>query len=175
MRVVYTLTGGTKLLLVFPSVKTFGGLAHYYFSKNFIDMIVKISEDKKDVVNPKDIFEILSSVLKKEDKVDQDKEHFWVFHLDVRNRIKVLELVSLGSLNASLVHPREVFTRAVGERSAQVIIAHNHPSGEPTPSEDDIVLTKRLVKAGEILGIELLDHIVITQSSFTSFKEKSLI
>lgn len=138
-------------------------------------MIIKISEDKKDVVNPKDIFEILSSVLKKEDEVDQDKEHFWVFHLDVRNRIKVLELVSLGSLNASLVHPREVFTRAVGERSAQVIIAHNHPSGEPTPSEDDIVLTKRLVKAGEILGIELLDHIVFTQSSFTSFKEKSLM
>ena len=138
-------------------------------------MIIKISEDKKEIVKPDDIYRILTDFLKSEDKVDQDKEHFWVFHLDCRNKIKLLELVSLGTLNSSLVHPREVFTRAVGERSAQIIIAHNHPSGEATPSEDDISITKRLVKAGEILGIELLDHIVITQSSFTSFKEKSLI
>ena len=83
--------------------------------------------------------------------------------------------MSLGILNSSIVHPREVFTRAVGERSAQVIIAHNHPSGDPHPSEDDITVTKRLAKAGEILGIELLDHIIVTQSGFTSFREKSLM
>lgn len=138
-------------------------------------MIIKISEVKKDILQPKDIFEILSSILKKEDTVDQNKEHFWVFHLDCRNKIKMLELVSLGILNSSIVHPREVFTRAVGNGVAGIIIAHNHPSGEATPSEDDISITKRLVKAGEILGIELLDHIIITQSSFTSLKAKSLI
>ncbi len=138
-------------------------------------MIIKVAENRNLVLSPKDIYQILSDCLRSEDKIDQDKEHFWVFHLDCRNKIKLLELVSLGTLNSSLVHPREVFTRAVGERSAQVIIAHNHPSGESNPSEDDISLTKRLVKAGEILGIELLDHIVVSSNSFTSLKEKSLI
>jgi len=140
-----------------------------------MDMIIKISEDKKEIVKPDDIYRILTDCLKSEDKVDRDKEHFWVFHLDCRNKIKLLELVSLGTLNSSLVHPREVFTRAVGERSAQIIIAHNHPSGEANPSEDDIALTKRLVKAGELLGIELIDHIIVVNSSFVSFKAKSLI
>ena len=138
-------------------------------------MIIKISEDKKEIIKPEDIYRILRDCLKSEDKVDRDKEHFWVFHLDCRNKIKLIELVSLGTLNASIVHPREVYTRAVGERSAQIIVAHNHPSGEAKPSEDDISLTKRLVKAGEILGIELLDHIVVSSNSFTSFKKKSLI
>ena len=162
-------------MLIDPSAKSLQTFAHYYFSKNFIDMIIKISEERKDVLKPEDIYRVVREVLQAEDKVDQDKEHFFVFHLDCRNRIKLLELASLGTLNASLVHPREVFTRAVGERVAQVIIAHNLPSGESTPSEDDISLTKRLVKAGEILGIELLDHIVVGHNSFTSFKEKSLI
>jgi len=68
-----------------------------------------------------------------------------------------------------------VFTRAVGERAAQIIIAHNHPSGEITPSEDDLIITKRLVKAGEILGIELIDHLVVTAIGYTSLKQKGLI
>jgi len=138
-------------------------------------MIIKISENKKEILKPTDIYQILSDCLKSEDKVDRDKEHFWVFHLDCRNKIKLLELVSLGTLNSSLVHPREVFTRAVGERSAQVIIAHNHPSGIAEPSDDDLSLTKRLMKAGELLGIELIDHIIVTNSSYISLKEKSLI
>ncbi len=138
-------------------------------------MIIKVAENKNLVLSPKDIYQILSDCLRSEDKVDRDKEHFWVFHLDCRNKIKLLELVSLGTLNSSLVHPREVFTRAIGERSAQIIIAHNHPSGEAKPSEEDIFLTKRLVKAGHLLGIELLDHIILISGSFMSFKEKSLI
>ena len=138
-------------------------------------MIIKISEDKKEILKPGDIYRILTDCLKSEDKVDQDKEHFWVFHLDCRNNIKLLELVSLGTLNSSLVHPREVFTRAVGERSAQIIIAHNHPSGIAEASDHDINLTKRLVKVGDLLGIELLDHIIVTSSSYISLKEKSLI
>jgi len=138
-------------------------------------MIIKISENKKEILKPADIYQILSDCLKNEDKVDRDKEHFWVFHLDIRNKIKLLELVSLGILNSSLVHPREVFTRAVGERSAQIIIAHNHPSGIAEPSDDDLSLTKRLMKAGDLLGIELIDHIIVTNSSYISLKEKSLI
>ncbi len=138
-------------------------------------MIIHLKDSTTIVSEPKAIWNITKDLLEAEDEIDRDKEHFWVFHLDVRNRIKLIDLVSLGTLNSSLVHPREVFTRAVAERSAQIIIAHNHPSGESNPSEDDIDLTKRLVKAGELLGIELIDHIIVTLSSFISFKEKSLI
>ncbi|MCX6732326.1 MAG: DNA repair protein RadC [Candidatus Roizmanbacteria bacterium] len=127
------------------------------------------------ISDEKSVWKVCKDLLEAEDAVDQDKEHFWVFHLDSRNKIKFLELVSLGILNSSIVHPREVFTRAVGERSAQVIIAHNHPSGDQSPSADDIAVTKRLAKAGEILGIEVLDHIVVTQTTFTSFRERSLL
>jgi DNA repair protein RadC len=138
-------------------------------------MIIHLKDLTKIVSEPKAIWNITKDLLKAEDLIDQDKEHLWVFHLNSRNQIKLIELVSLGILNSSLIHPREVFTRAVGERAAQIIIAHNHPSGEVTPSEDDLVITKRLVKAGEILGIELIDHLVVTAIGFTSFKKKGLI
>ena len=138
-------------------------------------MIIHLKDLTKIVSEPKVIWNITKDLLMAEDEIDRDKEHLWVFHLNSRNQIKLIELVSLGILNSSLIHPREVFTRAVGERAAQIIIAHNHPSGEVTPSEDDLVITKRLVKAGEILGIELIDHLVVTATGFTSFKKKGLI
>ena len=138
-------------------------------------MIIHLKDLTKIVSEPKAIWNITKDLLKAEDEIDQDKEHLWVFHLNSRNQIKLIELVSLGILNSSLIHPREVFTRAVGERAAQIIIAHNHPSGEVTPSEDDLAITKRLVKAGEILGIEVIDHLVVTTTGFTSFKKKGLI
>ena len=137
-------------------------------------MIIHLNDLTKIVSSPKAIWNITKDLLLAEDKIDQDKEHFWVFHLDNRNRIKLIDLVSLGILNSSIVHPRETFRRAVIEGSAQIIIAHNHPSGEATPSEDDLTVTKRLVKAGEILGIELIDHLIITLTGFTSMKEKAL-
>jgi len=137
-------------------------------------MIIHLKNLTKIVSSPKAIWNITKDLLLAEDKIDQDKEHFWVFHLDNRNRIKLIDLVSLGILNSSIVHPRETFRRAVIEGSAQIIIAHNHPSGEATPSEDDLTVTKRLVKAGEILGIELIDHLIITLTGFTSMKEKAL-
>ena len=81
----------------------------------------------------------------------------------------------MGTVNASLVHPREVFEPAVRYLTAQIIIAHNHPSGDTEPSEDDLEITKRLVEAGKILGIEVIDHIIVTKNDFFSFKEKKLI
>ena len=137
-------------------------------------MIIHLKNLTKIVSSPKAIWNITKDLLLAEDKIDQDKEHFWVFHLDNRNRIKLIDLVSLGILNSSIVHPRETFRRAVIEGSAQIIIAHNHPSGEATPSEDDLTVTKRLIRAGEILGIELIDHLIITLAGFTSMKEKAL-
>jgi len=103
------------------------------------------------------------------------KEHFVVFYLDSRNQEIKREIVSVGSLNANLVHPREVFEPAVKNLAAQIILAHNHPSGNPEPSEDDLKINRRLIEAGKILGIEVLDHIIVTKDRYLSFREKGLI
>ena len=103
------------------------------------------------------------------------KEHFVIFYLDSRNQEIKREIISVGSLNANLVHPREVFEPAVRNLAAQIILAHNHPSGDPEPSEDDLEITKRLVESGKILGIEIVDHIIVVKNGFLSFKDKNLI
>lgn len=90
-----------------------------------------------------------------------DREHFWTLALNTKNRLLRTIEVSIGSLNASIVHPRELFKEAVRMSAASVIVVHNHPSGDPTPSGADIQLTRRIVKAGDVLGIEVLDHVVI--------------
>ncbi len=95
--------------------------------------------------------------------------------LDSRSQEIKREIISVGSLNASLVHPREVFEPAVRNLAAQIILAHNHPSGDPEPSEDDITITKRLIEAGKIMGIEVVDHIIVVKNGFFSFKEKGLL
>jgi len=122
---------------------------------------IKSSEDIVKVIRPK---------LK-----DKKKEYFLVLSLDSRNTLIRVSDVSIGTLNASLVHPREVFEPVVKNLAAQVILAHNHPSGDPEPSEDDLELNKRLVEAGKILGIEVIDHIIIGRSGYLSFKEKGLL
>lgn len=118
--------------------------------------------------------EILYSILKAK-ITDYFKEHFIVCCLDVRNRLISSDIISIGTLTSSLVHPREVFETAIKRHSAQIIIAHNHPSGEPEPSEDDIKITKRLLEVSKYIGIELIDHLIITETSFISFKQKGLI
>ena len=104
---------------------------------------------------------------------DWYKEHFFGIYLSTRNTVIKVELISIGTLNASLIHPRELFRPAIMKRANQIIILHNHPSGEADPSEDDIMTTERMKKAGGILGIEVLDHIIFTKKElFYSFKEE---
>lgn len=103
------------------------------------------------------------------------KEHFVVLYLNARNQLIHKETISVGTLNASLVHPREVFKPAIDHLAATIIIAHNHPSGELVASEEDIKVTKRLSGAGELLGVEVLDHLIITNTGHASLKEKGLI
>ncbi|MCM3746716.1 DNA repair protein RadC [Paenibacillus pasadenensis] len=98
-------------------------------------------------------------------------EHFVCLFLNTKNHIVARETLSIGTLNASLVHPREVFRAAIRHGCASIICAHNHPSGDPTPSNEDILLTRRLQEAGELIGIEVLDHIVIGDKRFISLKE----
>jgi len=131
----------------------------------------RLLKDKKAEIylKPKEIWEELK------DLRDHKKEHFVIFYLDSRNQEIKREIISVGSLNANLVHPREVFEPAVRHLAAQIILAHNHPSGDPEPSEDDLEITKRLTESGKILGIEVVDHIIITKTGFISFKEKKLI
>ena len=106
-----------------------------------------------------------------EDEIDREKERYYVMHLNIRSRIKMVELVSMGTLSASLVHPRETFRRAVMQGSASIIVAHNHPSGEVEPSHEDTKVTKLLHEAGNILGIQLLNHVIFTSQKFYSFRD----
>ena len=138
-------------------------------------MIIKLNDAKRTMASASCVYELLKGYFKTLDSTDQDKEFFFVLHLDVRHRIKLMDLVSVGTLNQSLVHPREVFTRAVGMRSASVILAHNHPSGETRPSSEDLSVTERLCQAGKILSIDVLDHIIFTDKSYLSFREQGLI
>jgi len=139
-------------------------------------MIIQLQEAINTEVNsPKPLYALLKQFLNTLDSVDADKEHFIAIHLNARNKIQIMEVVSVGTLNASLVHPREVFTRAIAIRSAQLILAHNHPSGNFDPSDADIAITKRLVEAGTLLGIEVIDHMVFTKDGYCSFKEKGMI
>lgn len=126
--------------------------------------------DKPILLNsPKLIFEYL-----REKIGNEKKEHFIILCLDTHSNL-IVEDVSVGILNASLVHPREVFKKAILNNSSHVVVAHNHPSGDPTPSQEDIATTKRLTEAGNILGISVVDHIIVTQKSYASFKEEGLL
>lgn len=103
------------------------------------------------------------------------KEYFKIILLDTKNNIKKVSEISVGSLNSSIVHPREVFSEAVVNSASSIILVHNHPSGESEPSHEDIVLTNRLDECGKILGIKILDHIIIGDGVFYSFKEEGLL
>ena len=103
------------------------------------------------------------------------KEHFFILSFDTRSRLLGIDNVSMGTLTASLVHPRETFEAAIRRHAAQIIAAHNHPSGDSEPSDEDIKITKRLVEAGKIMGIELIDHIIVTKAGYFSFKEKEML
>lgn len=129
---------------------------------------ITLERKQKKIISPQDVFKLMKSKLK-----DYSKEHFYIISLNSRNAI--INEISIGTLNASLVHPREVFDEAIRQRANSIILVHNHPSSDPTPSKDDIKITKKLKEAGKILGIEVLDHIIITRNSYLSFKNKNLI
>jgi DNA repair protein RadC len=103
------------------------------------------------------------------------QEHFVCLYLNTKNQIIHRQTIFIGSLNASIVHPREVYKEAVRRSAASLICVHNHPSGDPTPSREDIEVTKRLSEAGKIVGIELLDHLIIGENKYVSLKEKGYV
>jgi len=106
---------------------------------------------------------------------DKTREHLMTIYLNARNEMIFKKPMFIGTLNANLVHPREIFQEALKQNAASVILVHNHPSGDPEPSQDDLEITKRILEAGKIMGIDVLDHVIITKNKIFSFKEKKLI
>lgn len=129
-------------------------------------------EVENQVNQPKDAYKYLQTVVQPEEAAE---EYMWLLTLDIKNKITGLFTVSHGSLNASIVHPREIFKRALLQNAASIIIAHNHPSGDPAPSKEDINITLRIKEAGKIIGIELLDHLIMGDGNYVSLKERGTI
>lgn len=127
----------------------------------------KQTDAKFTIRSPKDAASYLMA-----DMTSLKQEHFVVLFLNIKNQILHKQTIFVGSLNASIVHPREIFREAVRRSAASIVCAHNHPSGNPAPSPEDIAVTKRLMEAGSIVGIELLDHIIIGDHQFISLNEK---
>lgn len=138
-------------------------------------MKVTFHEPRKSITCPAEAHKVLQKILAHESPEDQDKEHLWVFHLTTRQTVKSIHLVTLGTLDSSLVHPREVFTTAIAERAASILVAHNHPSLDPKPSAEDGKVTQALVEAGKLLDIPVIDHIITAGGTYYSFKEHCLI
>lgn len=125
------------------------------------------NEEAKPVIHsPDDVYRRIYPGLR-----EQKKEMFIELCLDTKNQVIKEDIISIGSLNANIVHPREVFKTALTESAAHIIVAHNHPSGDPAPSKEDIEITKKLVETGKIMGIEVLDHIIIGDGRHFSMKE----
>ncbi|KGA97233.1 DNA repair protein RadC [Alkalihalobacillus alcalophilus ATCC 27647 = CGMCC 1.3604] len=125
---------------------------------------------ERKITSPDDAYNLLKPIL-----VDSDREQFIVVCLDTKNQPTAINVCHVGSLNSSIVHPREVMKAAILSNSASIIVAHNHPSQDPTPSREDVEVTKRLAEAGKVLGIELLDHLVVCDEKYVSLKEKGHI
>lgn len=129
-----------------------------------------IEEPKRKICSPKDVYSLMYPKMR-----EQKKEKFITLYLDTKNQVLKEEVVSIGSLNASIVHPREVFKSALLESSASVIMVHNHPSGDPSPSREDIMVTEKLVEGGKLLGIDILDHIIIGDGRYVSLKDEGFV
>ncbi len=130
----------------------------------------KLDNNQKSAISsPEDVYDELQAKAR-----GKKKEYFWAVLLDTRNKIIKSVEISIGSLDSSIVHPRELFKEAIAASASSIIVAHNHPSGNPQASQEDIKLTKRLKESGELIGIELADHIILGDEQFISMKREGL-
>ncbi len=131
---------------------------------------MQITNYGEKIEGPESVFNLLKKKIG-----DKKKESFYILSLTTRNNLISVDKISTGTLSASLAHPREVFLPVIKNSASTVIIVHNHPSGDPQPSEDDLEITKRLAESGKILGIDVVDHIIISKDNYFSFKDKRLL
>ena len=132
-------------------------------------------EERIKILNSDDIYAIMQKILLRESKIDQNREHFWVIGLENNNRILFIELISLGTVNKTLAEPMEVYSLALQKRAVKIILCHNHPSGELTPSDADKDITDKLIQVGLIVNTPVTDHLIITLNSYLSFKNIGLL
>lgn len=133
-------------------------------------VVIEREERRFKIASPDDAADFIRTCIE-----EDDREVFFVVCLNTKNEVIACHRAHVGSLNASVVHPREVFKSAILNNGASIIVAHQHPSGNPSPSQEDISVTKRLVKAGEYVGIDVLDHIIVGQGTYLSLKEKGYV
>lgn len=133
------------------------------------------NEEKIKILNGDDLYGIMQRILLRADKIDQDREHFWIVGLANNNRILFIELISLGSVNATVAEPMDVFSFALQKRAVKIVLVHNHPSGELKPSAADLDNTDRLIQVGIIVNTEVYDHLIITERSYLSFRDTGLL
>lgn len=157
----------------FEELKNFKGIGEAKTCEiiAMVELGKRVLKEKKAVefMHPRDIWNELPDIRKSK------KEHFVIFYLNTRNQEICKEIISIGTLSASLVHPREVFEPAIKNLASGIILVHNHPSGITEPSEEDLIVTEKLCEAGELLDIRILDHVIVTEKSWFSFKERGLI
>lgn len=134
-----------------------------------IELTKRLNTDTPEILSVEDIWKLCGDIR------DSKKEHFVAFYLNTQNHLIERQIISIGTLDASLVHPREVFEPGIALHAASIIVAHNHPSGSIEPSSADIQITKRLKESGEILGMRLDDHVLLTAKEYASFKNLRLI
>ncbi len=139
-------------------------------SAEFIKRALEVKEEIAPIIKSVDDVVAQSIYMK-----DKQREHFMVLYLNARNELIFKKPMFVGTLNSNIVHPREIFGEAIKQNAAFVIFCHNHPSGVAEPSQTDLEINKRLVEAGKIMGIEVLDHIIITKTKIFSFKEAGLL
>ncbi len=132
-------------------------------------------EQKIKVINSTDVYHVMQQILLRENKIRRNQEHFWVVGLNTKNKILFIELIGLGAVNRVNADPPDVFRMAIYKLAAKVILVHNHPSGNATPSKGDHEFTDRLLKVGKLINIDVIDHLVITEDRYTSFEDKGIM
>jgi DNA repair protein RadC len=139
-------------------------------------MNVKLTKTQKiKLTSSADIYKIMQQILLRENKIDRNKEHFWTIGLDNAHRILYVELISLGTTTSAPIEPMQVYRVAILKGAVQMVLVHNHPSGEIKPSKEDINITDRLIQVGNIIGIKVLDHLIIAEKTYNSFNDTELL
>lgn len=133
------------------------------------------NEEKIKILNGDDLYGIMQKILLRADKIDQDREHFWIVGLANNNRILFIELIGLGSVNTTIAEPMDVFSFALQKRAVKIVLVHNHPSGDLKPSAADLDNTDRLIQVGIIVNTEVYDHLIITERSYLSFRDTGVL
>jgi DNA repair protein RadC len=139
-------------------------------------MQVKLSElEKIKILNSEDIYGVMQRILMRENKIERNKEHFWIIGLASNNKILYIELISVGTINKTLIEPMEVFSIALQKRTVKIVLVHNHPSGSIRPSEEDKDITDHLLQVGSFLNIPVVEHLIISLKTYYSFSDTGLL